>query len=721
MSRWCGDRRDRNHEKTMQMMMRRTALVLSIGLGLLASAQKVTLTATEYDRLKRERRLPASFDVLMPERPAAATKVKPPVGAKKGGGGGFNNCDCWIQPDSSYTLAMTPNDDWSSSLITIPFQFNLYGDLYTNLYINNNGNISFDAPWSTFTATGFPTASFAMVAPFWADIDTRGDDGFGLNGGTVKYKITPTAMFVNWDDCGYYAMHTDKKVSLQLIITDGSDPIIGVGKNVSFCYKQMDWTTGDASSGVNGFGGFPAVVGANRGNGVDFIQFGTFDQPGAAYDGPFGSNDGIDWLDYKNFVFTTSVSTANIPPIASGLLLCDTLVVCTGELVDLEMSFLSPETGQTTTATSDAPTLSTYAELSNTSGNTAVITSQFQPTTAEVGFHTIHYEATDNGTPPLTTIIDIVVQVVLAPSAPPTITGDTVTCQGDVVTLTASPGFSSYEWSNGMTGQVVQVGGGTYLVNAGAGACVLTSPPFIVVENPNPVPVITGVLFNCGGLPTTLGTSQSYDQYTWSTGATTPTITVGTGTYSVAVTDENGCDGLSASVDVLSANNPIAGALASPPSPAEPPADVTFMDNSDGNGGTIDTWQWSINGTVVGSGPTFQDILDPGVYEVTITVTTTDGCTDSYTFTYLVGEAEIIAPNVFSPNGDGENDALEFTGLEYYSNADLRVYNRWGRIVFESVSYNNKWKPSDLSEGTYYYVLRLADGRDFHGHVTLLR
>jgi hypothetical protein len=395
-----------------------------------------------------------------------------------------------------------------------------------------------------------------MVAPYWSDIDTRGDDGLGLNGGTVKYKITPTALYVNWDDCGYYSMHTDLKVFIQLIITDGTDPVIGVGKNVSFCYKEVDWTTGDASSGVGGFGGFPAVVGSNRGNGVDFIQFGTFDQPGTAYDGPFGANDGCDWLDYKNFVFTTSVSTANIPPIASGALLCDTLVVCTGELVDLEMSFLSPETGQTTVATSDAPTLSTYAELSNTTGNTAVITSQFQPITSEVGFHNIHYEAIDDGTPPLTTIIDIVVQVVLAPAAPPTISGDTAMCEGEVVTLTASGGFTSYLWSNGFTGQVVQVPGGTYTVEAGSGSCVLTSPPFVVTEWSNPTPVITGVLFNCGGDPTTLGTSQTYSTYTWSTGATSPTITVGTGTYSVAVTDAHGCNGLSASVNVLTANNP---------------------------------------------------------------------------------------------------------------------------------------------------------------------
>ena len=709
----------------MKMKNEKRHWVLAIGVlfAMSAMAQKVTLTPEQYQDLKASGSLPASFDLLMPAQTAAATVSKTPAdhGTLKGGGGGFNNCNCWIQPDADYTLAMGPNDDFSSGLISIPFQFNLYGDLYSNLYINNNGNVSFDAPWGTFTANPFPTASFAMVAPFWADIDTRGDDGLGLNGGTVKYKITPTALYVNWDDCGYFSMHTDKKVFIQLIITDGTDPVIGIGKNVSFCYKEMDWTTGDASSGINGFGGSPAVVGANRGNGVDFIQFGTFDQPGSAYDGPFGAPDGIDWLDTKNFVFTTSVSTANVPPIASGSLLCDTLVVCTGELVDLEMSFISPETGQTTVATSSAPTLSTYNELSNTSGLTAVITSQFQPTTSEVGFHNIHYEATDDGTPPLTTIIDIVVNVVLAPSSPPVITGDTVACEGVGVVLTASGGFDNYLWSNGYNGASVLVGPGTYTVEAGAGSCILSSNTITVTEIPSPDPVITGVLFNCGGEPTELSTTEPYANYTWSTGSTAPTITVGTGTYSVIVTDANGCEGMSATVNVLTADNPTAGATAFPASPADPPADVTFTDASNGNGGTITGYEWTINGNVVGNNDVYQGTLDPGVYTVTITVTTSDGCTDSYTFTYIVGDVEIEVPNVFSPNNDGYNDELVFTGLEYYPNADLKVYSRWGNIVYESTSYNNRWKAKDVSDGTYYFILALADGRDYHGHVTIVR
>ena len=106
--------------------------------------------------------------------------------------------------------------------------------------------------------------------------------------------------------------------------------------NEAFCYKEMEWTTGSASQGVGGFGGIPSTVGANEGNGTDFIQFTRNDHEGVDYDGPFGVPDGVSWLDFKSFRFTTAVTTQNIPPIVNSNFLCDTVEVCMGELVDFD-------------------------------------------------------------------------------------------------------------------------------------------------------------------------------------------------------------------------------------------------------------------------------------------------------------------------------------------------------------------------------------------------
>jgi gliding motility-associated-like protein len=76
---------------------------------------------------------------------------------------------------------------------------------------------------------------------------------------------------------------------------------------------------------------------------------------------------------------------------------------------------------------------------------------------------------------------------------------------------------------------------------------------------------------------------------------------------------------------------------------------------------------------------------------------------------------------VFSPNGDGENDALVFAGAQYYPNTSLKVYNRWGQEVYSSGNYKNTWHGTDMPEGTYFYILKLTTGKEYTGHVTLLR
>lgn len=708
-------------------------------------AQVVQLTPAQYAQMKATWSLPEQYHVNWPAQgPITPTIAKDParrIGVPKGGGVN-GDCNCWIQPDNTYQLAMQPNDDLSSGLINLPFTFNLYGDLYNSVYINNNGNISFGSPYATFSATPFPTNQFIMVAPFWADVDTRGDDGLGLNGGQVLYKVTSTALYVNWVDVGYFPSRTDKKNTFQLIITNGTDPVIGVGNNVSFCYLNMDWTTGSAScfgsttcnngqgayscNDTNGQGwgfcGEPSTVGANRGNAVDYIQFGRFNMPGSAYDGPFGNPDEVDWLDNQNFVFTTAVSTQNIPPIASSTFLCDTVRVCTGQLVTIDMNFLAPEQNQTVVAASFAPTLPSYTEVLNTSGNTNVLVQgQFLPTAADQGLHTISFTATDNGTPPLTTSIDIVVDVYFTTLPPPVVTGDSSICPGQTATLTVPPLYDTYVWSNGATGNAVQVGPGAYSVEVTAGYCTFGSNLINVTETPAPTPAITGVLFNCGGEPSLLGVDGTYDTYLWSNGATTPTVTVGTGTYTVTVTDGNGCAGTSAAVNVLSAPDPTAFFTGDPDGPVLPGTTVTYTDASSGNGATIITWEWTVAGAPAPGGTLLtQAFTTPGTYEITLTVTTADGCTDTYTYTQVVRPAEITVPNVFSPNGDGVNDRLEFPGLEYFTGTSLAVYNRWGQEIFSANNYKNTWQARDIPEGTYYFVLKV-DGKEYAGPVTLLR
>ena len=525
------------------------------------------------------------------------------------------DCGCYIDPDTSWTLAMAPNDDGFTANIPIPFDFCFYGDTITSVFINNNGNVSFGQPFSTFSSTPFPINNFPMVAPFWGDVDTRVPVG-ATTAGEVWYKITPTALYVNWVEVGYFSMYIDKLNTFSLIMTDGADPVIGNGNNVAFCYKDMEWTTGDASSGVNGFGGVPATVGCNKGDGIDYVQVGRFDGPGTTYDGPFANNDSVSWLDNQSFVFNVCSST-NIPPIVAGLDLCDTLGICQGDTLVFDISFLSPEVGQTTTATINSNGTPDFSVISNVAGPSAEVTAQLVATGANLGYQTITFTATDNGTPPETITVDVVVFVDSVTLAPFVI-GDTSYCAGDSVNLSTGNGpYDTYEWSTGDTTDQVFVTQGAYDVTVTLGLCAKGTATFDVIENPAPTPVIAGGNFWCpGGDSITLDAGPGYDSYLWSTTAITQTINAVPGTYTVTVTEDS-CTGVSPpfTIDTLNVPIPIVGDTTICPN------DTAILDAGAG----FDTYAWS-------NGDTTQTIsVGPGTYVVTVTLDSCSSVSDTFT------------------------------------------------------------------------------------------
>ncbi|MEO5584023.1 MAG: nidogen-like domain-containing protein [Flavobacteriales bacterium] len=338
--------------------------------------------------------------------------VHPPAAHMHGDGQRDDEpCACWIEPDSTYTIALPANDDGSSSEITLPFTFNLYGDNYTTCYINNNGNITFDSPYGTFSPIPFPNTTYIMVSPFWGDVDTRADSG--TTGGTVMYRLTPHALFVNWSAVGYFPSMTDKLNTFQLIISDGTDPAVPGGNNVSFCYGTMQWTTGAASGGIDGFGGSPATVGANRGDGVNYLQLGQFDHDGTDWDGPFDGPDGVAWLTDRHYSFNTSDET--IPPIFISIG-CDTIDIDAGTSSEYPMMVLVGGPGQEVTATSQCQTLANYAATITNFVNGLQIMSTIAPTASEVGIHAITYTAVTNDPVPLTATYTVYVKVLEASS-----------------------------------------------------------------------------------------------------------------------------------------------------------------------------------------------------------------------------------------------------------------------------------------------------------------
>lgn len=79
----------------------------------------------------------------------------------------------------------------------------------------------------------------------------------------------------------------------------------------------------------------------------------------------------------------------------------------------------------------------------------------------------------------------------------------------------------------------------------------------------------------------------------------------------------------------------------------------------------------------------------------------------------------------FSPNNDGINDHFTIEGIELFPNNELRVFNRWGNQIFSQKGYKNNWNGSwdgaDLPDGTYFYILKDGEGRNYSGFVQINR
>ncbi len=136
---------------------------------------------------------------------------------------------------------------------------------------------------------------------------------------------------------------------------------------------------------------------------------------------------------------------------------------------------------------------------------------------------------------------------VINPLPTPTITGDTGFCPGETANLDAGAGYANYNWFNGSSSQSVAVNAaGTYGVTVTDGnGCTGSDSQIVSAFTPPMPPIISGGLSFCGGNTTVLDAGENLSAYLWSTGETTNTIVVGTvGTFSVTVTDNNGCTGI---------------------------------------------------------------------------------------------------------------------------------------------------------------------------------
>jgi len=554
---------------------------------------------------------------------------------------GTPSSSCYLLPDGTY-IDFPANDDGSIGPINLGFNFDLYGTTYTQCYINNNGNVTFGAANGSFTSTGFPTTT-PMIAPFWADVDTR-----IVGSGTVKYKVIAGKIIITWPGVGYYgSTGTSLLNSFQVTLTDGTDASIGLGNNVAFYYNDMQWTTGTASSGVAGFGGTGATVGVNKGDGINYTQVGRFSLNSSVYDGGAGANDGVNYLDYECFRFNVSSAT-NQAPSVSGVPAGNAITIPCGTTTTIPLTFLPPEVNQTVSTVINTGSLCNTTS-STTSGATSVASVTITGAPCSLGTNNITFTASDNFNPAGVTTVTIAVTVVAATT---TASSNSPICAGATLNLTTTVvSGATYSWTgpNGFTSTLqsptitnaTTAASGTYTVTVTpSGGCAAATSSVTATVNAKPtLGVITGTTSICIGSTSTLSNTTtggvwssattSVATINSSTGVVTP-ITVGTSAIKYLVTNGSGCKD-SVAVTVTTNALPTVSALTGTQTVC---VGNTTTFNSTTTGGVYSSSNTSI--ATINSSTGVITGVAAGTATISYTVTNVSGCTTTVTRTVTV-------------------------------------------------------------------------------------
>ncbi len=284
----------------------------------------------------------------------------------------------------------------------------------------------------------------------------------------------------------------------------------------------------------------------------------------------------------------------------------------------------------------------------------------------------------------------------------------------------------TYLWSNGSVGETITLFPEedqmvSVIVDDACAQSDSIAIPVTVAQPDGPLTAQVASVSNpCPGMNTTLVVEPSggynadgYD-YLWSTGATEDNITVapedlGLNEYPVQVIDNCG--------NVLDVVGTI---VVSPPVPIELATDEelcigfkTFLTQSGG------TEPYSYTTTPEVSIHDMQiDGIEPGLG----TITVEDLCGQSEEVNILIKACDTYIPNIFTPGAmDTLNATFVIKGIEEFPNSTLKVFNRWGNLVYKNSNYDNTWNASELAGGTYYYIFERSDEKNYSGYVEILK
>ncbi len=143
-----------------------------------------------------------------------------------------------------------------------------------------------------------------------------------------------------------------------------------------------------------------------------------------------------------------------------------------------------------------------------------------------------------------------------------------------------------------------------------------------------------------------------------------------------------------------------------------------------GSGGVTGIW---MPGSTLSDSTITNPVATPSVTTVYgYYVIDASGCVGSDTVVITVMDPiQFNIRNIITMNNDSINDTWNITGVEFFPMTAVKVFNQYGKLIYESADYKNDWngtyKGSELPNGTYYYVvLKGGTEEEYKGTITLL-
>lgn len=531
-----------------------------------------------------------------------------------------------------------------------------------------------DTAWQEITVNPKP---IALITPPGADTICQGDsvvlaasggDNFQWSGGEVTDSIVvflAGAYFVTaFNDCG---SDTSSAVDITVI----SPPVASLfpGDSASFC--QGDSVTLTASGGNS----YSWSTGSNSPS-IAVQAAGTYD---VTVSNTCGSGSGS--------------IVVSVRPLPAAAISSDTTGICEGDSVLLTASggeLYEWSTGDSSQAIYATQQGNYTVTISNSCGSSA----------ASAG-----------------------ITVELPPAPVITPSGNLSICMGDSVMLTVSGG-DAYSWPDGETGDSIFADtAGNYVAIAYNGCGSAVSDTVIVSVMPAPEAKLTtsGKKVLCQGDSIILFASGG-TSYSWSTGSTASAITINSpALYSVIVINSCGAD--TATLDIISSG--IQAGFLPDNASGSAPLTVTFTNNS----ANAISYQWSFGDGNTSVLPEPSNTYElPGEYDVILIATDSSGCSDTATFEAINVSSVIFIPDMFSPNGDGQNDVFRVRGK--VTSLSGAIYNRWGQLIYQWNKPEGGWDGTTFSgkfaqAGVYVYVIEITLYGDEKitraGNVTMVR